>query len=219
MAEGGAFRAFIEPVGIDERKREGEGAGALMMIDDDHVDARIPRHGQRIERLCAAIDGDDQRGAFGTKPHQRLARGAIAFHQPVGDIGAGGQAEIAQQADKERGAGRAIDIIVAEDGDRLARLHRVGDARGGALHVLKQARIGHERADRGQAMRLHIVPPTAARHEKLRHQIVRGEACLASVRSCAAPVPGLAKDRAGDVERGGHPSCPSGSGGCGKGGF
>ena len=49
----------------------------------------------RLERLCAAIDRDDQVRALALQPHQRLARGAIALHQPVGDIGARRQPQVA----------------------------------------------------------------------------------------------------------------------------
>jgi hypothetical protein len=42
----------------------GEFGGAFVVIDDDHVAPGVARHLQRLERLRAAIDGDDQARAF-----------------------------------------------------------------------------------------------------------------------------------------------------------
>jgi hypothetical protein len=124
------------------------------MIDDDDVDARVARHGQRLERLGAAIDGDDQLRPFLGKPYQRLPRRTIALHQPVGDIGFGIGAELAKQTDQQSGGGGAVDVIIAEDGDRLAPLDRVGEPAGRLVHVPEDARIRHEAADGRSAMAL-----------------------------------------------------------------
>ena len=125
--------------GLTKAKASGKPGGAFVMIDDDHVDAGRLRHVERLERLRAAIDGDDQPRAALGDPHQRLAGGAVALHQPVGDIGLRIEAEIAQQADQQGGRGRAVDVIIAEDGDRLAGLDRVGEPCGGRVHVAEAA--------------------------------------------------------------------------------
>src|SRR3546814_3116856 len=74
--------------------------------------------------LRAAIDGDDQPRPGLADPDQRRARGAIAFHQPVGDIGADRHVERAQQPHEQRRGGRAVDVVIAEDRHRLAGLDR-----------------------------------------------------------------------------------------------
>ena len=82
----GAVRALVEPVGIDHRMRDGEQAGALVMIDHDHVEPGRARFLERLERLRPAIDADRDARALGLQLDQRFARGAVALHQPVGDI-------------------------------------------------------------------------------------------------------------------------------------
>ena len=144
MAVRGAFLALVEPVRIDDGEAVGEAARAFVMVDDDDVDARRLGHGERLEGLGAAIDGDDQRRAALGDPDQRLARRAVALHQPVGDIGLGVEPELAQQADQQGRRGGAVDVIIAEDGDRLAGLDRVGEPRRGLVHVAEDGRIGHE---------------------------------------------------------------------------
>ena len=54
----GAVRALIEPVRIDQRDGDGEQAGALVVVDDDHVEPGSARLLQRLERLRAAVDAD-----------------------------------------------------------------------------------------------------------------------------------------------------------------
>ena len=78
--------AFVEPVGVDQRERDREQARALVMVDDDHVEAGGVGLLERLERLRAAIDGDDQARAALLQLDQRLARRAVALHQPVGDV-------------------------------------------------------------------------------------------------------------------------------------
>ena len=105
------------------------------MVDDDHFDPRRLGLGDRIERLRAAIDRDDELRSRLTDFDERGARRAIAFHQPVGDIGADGKAEPAQQPHEQRRRGCAVDVVIAKDRDGLALLDRVGEPRGGGVHV------------------------------------------------------------------------------------
>ena len=60
----GAVRALVETVGVDQRVGDGEQAGALMMVDDDHVEPGVARFLERIERLRAAVDADRDGRAF-----------------------------------------------------------------------------------------------------------------------------------------------------------
>ena len=116
------------------------------MVDDDNVDSGRLRHRQGLEGLGAAIDGDDERGAALGDPHQRFARGAVTLHQPVGDIGLGLEAELAEQADQQGRRGRAVHVVIAEDRDRLLRRDGVGEPFGRLVHVAKDGRVGHEAA-------------------------------------------------------------------------
>ena len=135
MAVRRADFALVEPVGIDHRVRDGKAGGALVMVADDDVEAGIGRLLERIERLRAAIDGDRQARAAPLQLDQRRARRAIALHQPVGDVDHRLDAQAAQQDRQQRRRGRPIDIIVAENGDGLVTLDRVGQPRRRLVHV------------------------------------------------------------------------------------
>src|SRR3546814_4795588 len=67
-------------------------------------------------------------------------------------------------------------------------------------HYAKQAGIGHEGTNSGLAMCSHVLTRTAAREQKLRHQIVRAEIRIASVRPGSPPPPRLTEDGARYVE-------------------
>ncbi len=132
MAMRGAL-ALVEPVGVDDRMGDGKRGRAFVVIDDDHVEPGVARRLQGLERQRAAIDGDDQPRAALGEPDQRIGGRAIAFEQPVGDIIARRQPEIAQQPDQQRRRRRPVDVIVAEDRHRLLRddRHRRGAPRRG----------------------------------------------------------------------------------------
>ena len=123
-----ALDAFVEPVGVDQRDRGRQRRGALVVVADDHLEPRGGGLGERFERLRAAIDGDGEARALRLQFDQRRAARAIALHQPVGDIDHRVAAEPAQQQRQQRRRGRAIDVIVAEDGDPLSALDGVGEA-------------------------------------------------------------------------------------------
>ena len=59
------------------------------------------------------------------------------------------QPSCAQQRDHQRGAARAVHVVVAEYAHRLAVLHRIGEAVGGDIHVDQHGRIGQQRPQRG----------------------------------------------------------------------
>ncbi len=186
---------LVQAVRIYQCMRQRKLAGAFVMIDHDHIHAGFARSRERLERLCAAIDRHDQLRAAPRNADQRFARGAVTLHQPVGDIGLRRQAEVAQQAYHDRGRRGAIDIIIAEHGNRLAALDRVRQARCSLVHVAKYRRIGHEGADRGVAVIVECLGRTAPGEQQLRDQIVGAQPICRS----AAPVPCLAGDGLGDV--------------------
>ena len=114
------------------------------MIDHDHVDPRIARGGQRLVRHRAAIDRDDQARSLFAQLHQRLSTGAVAFQQPVRDIIVRLAPEHAEQADQQSGGRCSIDIVIAVDGDLLARQDGLCEPIGGNLHILEDRRVGQE---------------------------------------------------------------------------
>jgi hypothetical protein len=206
MAVARRFRPFVEAVGIDDRQRLGKRARAFVVIDDDHLQPGGAGGGERLERLGAAIDRHHQLRTALRDPHQRLARGTIALHQPIGNVDAGPQSERAQQPHQQRRRGGAVHVIIAEDGHRLAPRHRVGQPFGGGVHVAEAGRVGHEAAQGGQAVAFELRAGDAAGHQQLIGEIVGAEACIHRLARRRAPAPGLAGERALDAadERGGH---------------
>eukprot|EP01136_Pigoraptor_vietnamica_P020327 Opistho-1_new@69082 len=195
---------LVEPVGVHQRQGDGQLRRAFVVIDHDHFGARLAGFGQRVEGHRAAIDRDDQVGALALQPHQRFARRAIAFHQPVWDVGARVEAQVAQQPDQQGRRCRAVDVIVAKDRHRLAPLDGLRKPFGRRVHVAEDRGVGHEGTDAGVAVRLQFLARAAARQQQLGHQIVGCEAGVARIRFQPAPAPGLAEDRAVDVEHGSH---------------
>ena len=155
----------------------------------------VERGGERVERLRPAIHRDDQRRAVVRETAQRPGGRAVAFEQPVGDVVSRRDAEIAEQPDEQRGGGRAVHVVVAEHGDGLARLHRVRQPRGGAVHVAEDRRVGHERADGGRAVQVERVAVDASGQQQLRDEIV----LVQVMRGEPAPAPWLAGDGRSDV--------------------
>ena len=153
--------------GIDHRERDRQRRRALVMVDDDDVETGGLRLLERFERLGAAIDRDREARAALLELDQRRARRAVALHQPVGDVDHRLGAEPAQQQDEQGRAGRAIDVIIAENRDRLAGLDRVGEPLGALVHVLEAGRIGQEIADRRLAVTLEVVATNAAGEQEL----------------------------------------------------
>ena len=142
MAMRGRLGHLVEPVGVHQRQRRGQGGAGLVVIDHDHIQASRVCRFQRLETLRAAIHSDHQISARLFQRHQRLCRGAIALQQPVRDIVADLAADAAQITDHDGGRCRPVHVIIAIDDDIFARLHRIGDALGGAFHIGKDRRIG-----------------------------------------------------------------------------
>ena len=67
--------AFVEPVRVDQREGDRKQGRALVMVDDDDVEARVLRLLQRLERLRAAIDGDGEACSALLQLDQGRARG------------------------------------------------------------------------------------------------------------------------------------------------
>ena len=103
------------------------------------------RLGQRLDAGRAAIDRDQQRRAALGERADRLDVRAVALEHAVGNVDHRIEAAVAQKARQQRGRGRAVDVVVAEDRDALAAHDRVGDARRRRLPC-RSARAGRASA-------------------------------------------------------------------------
>ena len=204
MAVGGADFAFVEAVGVDHRHRHREQRGALVMIDDDHVEPGRRGLVERLERLRAAIDRDHQARTALLEADERRARRAIAFHQPVGDVGLRLDAQLAEHEDEQRRAGRAVDVVIAEDGDALLRLDRVRQPARTLVHVLERRRIWQEIADPRVAVPRQVFTTDSSRQQQLVDQSVEAPNIIGAIVGRPPPAPRLAADRSFDVEREAH---------------
>ena len=144
-ADGGerAMRArLVEPVGIDHRAGIRQGRLADVMIDDDHIEPCLGSGLERGKGGDAAIDRDDDAGTFILEAEQRRRVRSIALALPVRDIDHDATARGLEKAPEQRRRGGAVDIVIAEHGDRLAPLERLDEARHGLVHVEEVRRIG-----------------------------------------------------------------------------
>ena len=113
------------------------------------------------------------------------------------------QPSCAQQRDHQRGAARAVHVVVAEHADRLAVLHRVRQPIGGDVHVDQHGRIGQQRAQRRIEEVARRLDADAARGEQpaddFRQAHALGDAEADAVLA-AAPDPAPAAQAAADAE-------------------
>ncbi len=120
-AEMSQTREIVLTVGIDNGERVRQLLRRLMMIEDDDIEAEPLGGGDRLMADRAAIDSDDKTGAASREGRHRLAVGAVALSDAIGNVddrlAAAGFEVFAEQ----RRARRAIDIVIAEDRDALAR--------------------------------------------------------------------------------------------------
>jgi len=124
-----------------------------MVVADDHVQPSVRRVRERRLVRGAAVGGHHHPGAGGAQPIERVDVEAVALATAVRDVEQGLRAQRAQAEDELRGAGDAVHVVVAVDGDGLARRERVGKARGRPAHVLQEERraqpVGERRAEKG----------------------------------------------------------------------
>jgi hypothetical protein len=185
---------LVEPVWIDQRKSDRKVGCALVMVADDNVEAGVGGFLERLERLGAAIDRNREACSAPFQFDQRRARWAIALHQPVGDVDHRLDAQPAKQKCQQRRRGRTVDVIVAEDGDRLSAFDRVGNPRCRLIHVLERRWVGQEIPDRGSAMARKVGFVDTAGEEKLVDEVA-----AQIVAPVAAPAPRLADQAALDA--------------------
>ena len=142
-----------------------------MVIDDDDFSPCRIRCIDGDGSRRATIDGKDQARAIFDERPQRLGRWAIALSQAVGDEGQGALAVGAQIALDQGDRSRAIDIVVAEQGDPLPCRDCRGEAHRRPLHVLKSRRVRQQRAERRVEIVRHGADLGATRREHAPEQL------------------------------------------------
>ena len=164
-------RQVVLPVGVDDGGDSGEALIGLVVVDDDDVGAVRAGGRQRLDAGGAAVDRDDQPGALLGERRDGLAARAITLGHAVGDVDARADAVRGQKALHERGRRGAIDVVVAEHGDGLVALDRIGEPRRALVHVAHGAGVGHQRLEGGVERDGHLVEPDAARGQHPAQQL------------------------------------------------
>ena len=166
-ADIGDARAIVGPVRI----HMGEGRRICLhgvVIEHDRVQAAVAGRFHRVMGGRAAIDGDEQAGAPFPQGADAGGGRAVAFGQPVRHVKKRLALHPMQEPEQQRRRTGAIDIVIAEDGDGLASLHRLGKPQRGALHMRKRTGIGKQMPQTGFEERVHGILGHAARGQEPR---------------------------------------------------
>ncbi len=135
-------RHVVLPVGVDD-DRLGQDFGGLVMVEHDDVEPEFSRLDEGLETGRAAIDRHQKRRAPRRQRPDRLAVGTVALGDAVRNVDQPlDAAEIEEFRQQRRGTG-AVDIVIAKNGDGLARLDRPDQplrrlAQGGERKGLRQ---------------------------------------------------------------------------------
>ena len=206
-ADGGEMaelREIVEPVGIDHRQRRGQPFVGLMMVDHDHVEAELARFSSGSWLVVPQSTATRRRRPSRGERADRFRVRPITFEQAIGNVDEGAQAAMAQVSAQHRRRRRAIDIVVAEDGDRFPAHDRFGSRRRGDAHVGERVRVRHERAHGRVEEARDLVQLDAAAGKNARQQL--GHIRRGAARSRARALPRARRaDRARRVRK---PSAP-----------
>ena len=134
-------------VGIDERRRLRQHLRRLMMIEHDHVKAKLAGDLERLAADGAAVDGHHKRRASRREILNGFDIGAITLGHAVGDVDDRLQSAGVQKFAEQRRAARAVDVVVAEDRDLLMGHDRALETLGRRLHIAQAKGVGHEIAE------------------------------------------------------------------------
>ncbi len=107
-------------VGVNERRRFRQRLRGLMVIEHDHIKAKLARDLERLAADGSAVDRHHERRASRGEILNGFDIGAIALGHAVGDVDDRLQPAGVQIFGQQRRAARAVDIVIAEDGDLLA---------------------------------------------------------------------------------------------------
>ena len=174
------------------------------MIDHDHLQAALGGERQRLERGGAAIERDHQPAALRREALERLRVGAVALEQAIGHVDHGLALDRLQIAREQRHRGRAVDVVVAEQADRLAGDDRVGQPLDRAVEVVQMRRVGQRVAQPRRDEGRHAVEREAAAGQDPADHLGQLDALADRERQrgvVIAPAPAAAADRALDRRR------------------
>ena len=126
---------IVLTVGIDERGCFRQRLRGLMVIEHDHLEAKLARDLERLAADRSAVDGHHERRALRRETMNCLGVGAIALGHAIGDMDDRLQPAGVQIFAQQRCAARPVDVIVAEDRHPLMGHDRAPQAVGRRLHI------------------------------------------------------------------------------------
>ena len=171
-AEVAQARKIVLAVRIDQRRRLRQRFRGLMMIEYDHVEAKLACDLERFAADRAAVDRHHERRALGGEALNRLDVGAVAFGHAIGDVDDRLQSTGVQIFAQKRRAAGAVDVVVAEDRHPFMGHDRLLEASRRGLHVAQAKRIRHQVAEARRQMALDRLRCNAAPGEHAGDQLV-----------------------------------------------
>ena len=150
-----------------------------MMVEHDDVHAKRARLAERRVACRTAVDRDQQLRAAGGEATDRLNVRPVALEDSVRNVDLERRSRRTKERAQNRGRGRTVDVVIAEDRDLLLAFDRLGDSRGRLLHVGQAIGFRQERSDAGGdilggAIHSHATSGEDAR-EKVRHAVPLGD--------------------------------------------
>ena len=112
------------------------------MVGDDKVNAEAAGQGGFLHGGDAVVHRDDEGVAFFRQRADGVGVEAVAAAVTAGQFAAHQRAEVLQAFEQDGGGRNAIDIVIAEDDDPLARINGLLDAGDGLVHIPYQERVG-----------------------------------------------------------------------------
>ena len=143
-----------------------------MVIEHDHVEAKPACDLERLMTDSAAVDGHHERRAARGETLNCLDIGAVTLGHTVGDMDDRLQPTGLQIFAQQRRAARAIDVVVAEDGDLLMAHDRTPKALRSRGHIAQAVGVRHQIAEARREMTIDRVRQDAAPCKDAREQIV-----------------------------------------------
>ena len=137
-------RQIVLPVGIDHRMRLGQERPGKMVIDHHRVEAERGGRKQRIMGIDAAIERHQQLDALARQPFDGGAARPIAFGDAIRNMDLRRDPEGPEIEHEQRRRGDAVDIVVGDDADHLARDDGAGQPVGARFEIADRRRLRHE---------------------------------------------------------------------------
>ena len=122
-----------------------------MVIDDDDVHSELGSGIDLRHRGHATVGRHHEPRPSLREPPECVEVQTVSLDQSIRDVVVDARrrpatrsevGEGAQHGDEERRAGDAVDVVVAVDADRLARLERARQPRDGSVDALERERVG-----------------------------------------------------------------------------